>query len=125
MAEVIWSPSALDDIDAIAEFIARDSIYHASLFIDRLLEASDHLKLHPQAGRVIPEIGNQFCREVIYGSYRICTASNEIRYGLLVWFMLLVIGNLQSNNACNLTLSIYQSKHSLIKFLHHLIHQYI
>jgi plasmid stabilization system protein ParE len=71
MAEVIWSPSALDDIDAIAEFIARDSIYHASLFIDRLLEASDHLKLHPQAGRVIPEIGNQFCREVIYGSYRI------------------------------------------------------
>jgi plasmid stabilization system protein ParE len=35
MAKIIWAPSALDDIDAIAEFISRDSADHASLFVDR------------------------------------------------------------------------------------------
>jgi plasmid stabilization system protein ParE len=34
MAKVIWSPSSLDDIDSIAEYISKDSVYHASLFID-------------------------------------------------------------------------------------------
>lgn len=71
MGKVIWSPSALNDIDAIAEFIARDSVHHAALFVDRLLDAADRLKKHPLSGRIIPEIGNQQCREVIYGSYRI------------------------------------------------------
>lgn len=71
MAKVIWSPSALDDIDAIAEYISRDSVFHASLFIDRLFEATDRLQKLPASGRVIPEIGNQSCREIIYGSYRI------------------------------------------------------
>lgn len=71
MAKVIWAPSALEDIDAIAAYIARDSVYHASLFIDRLFEAADNLKQHPLLGRVIPEIGQTDCREIIYGSYRI------------------------------------------------------
>jgi toxin ParE1/3/4 len=71
MAKIIWSPSALDDVDAIAEYIARDSVHHAALFVDRLLEATDRLKQIPLSGRIIPEIGNQSCREIIYGSYRI------------------------------------------------------
>jgi plasmid stabilization system protein ParE len=58
MAKVIWAPSALDDIDAIAEFISRDSVYNAALFIDRLFETTDRLKKLPLTGRVIPEIGN-------------------------------------------------------------------
>ncbi|MBD3392997.1 MAG: type II toxin-antitoxin system RelE/ParE family toxin [Chitinivibrionales bacterium] len=71
MAKVIWAPSALDDIDAIASYIARDSVYHASLFIDRLFETADLLKEEPEIGRIIPEIGSPDCREIIYGSYRI------------------------------------------------------
>ena len=71
MAKVIWSPSSLDDIDSIAEYISKDSVYHASLFIDRLFEATDRLKEQPLSGRIIPEIGNSSCREIIYGSYRI------------------------------------------------------
>ena len=38
MSKIAWAPGALNDIDAIAEYISRDSIYHASLFIDRLCE---------------------------------------------------------------------------------------
>lgn len=33
MAKIFWATSALDDIDAIAEFISRDSFDHASLFV--------------------------------------------------------------------------------------------
>lgn len=55
MAKVIWSPSSLDDIDSIAKYISKDSVYHASLFIDRLFEATNRLKQLPLSGRIIPE----------------------------------------------------------------------
>jgi toxin ParE1/3/4 len=71
MAQVIWAPSALDDIDSIAEYIAQDSPETASLFINRLMEATDRLQEFPLSGRIIPEINNPNCREVIYGAYRI------------------------------------------------------
>jgi len=71
MAKVIWAPSALDDIASIAEYIAEDSTEVASLFVHRLIEATDRLQDFPLSGRIIPEIDNLDCREVIYGAYRI------------------------------------------------------
>lgn len=71
MGKVTWAPSALNDIDAIAEFISRDSIDRAALFVTRMFEITDRLQEFPFSGRVIPEIGSQDCREIIYGSYRI------------------------------------------------------
>ena len=71
MGEVIWAPSALDDINSIAEYIARDSVDQAALLAARLLEATDRLQEFPFSGRVIPEIGNQSCREIICEPYRI------------------------------------------------------
>lgn len=71
MGQVIWSPSALADVDAIAEYIARDSVDQAALFATRLLEATDRLVEFPESGRTIPEIGDPSCREVVVGAYRI------------------------------------------------------
>jgi len=71
MAEVIWAPSALKDVDSIAEYIARDSAEHAYLFIRRLIESVERLREFPRLGRMIPEIGDPLCREIIYGVYRI------------------------------------------------------
>lgn len=68
MGEVIWAPSALQDIDSIAEFIARDSVDNAALFVMRLIESTDRLRDLPLSGRVIPEIGDSSCREIIYGA---------------------------------------------------------
>ena len=68
--KIIWSPSALDDLDLIAEYIARDSIDRTSLFIERLIQAMDRLQFSPFSGRIIPEIKEPNCREIIYGSYR-------------------------------------------------------
>ena len=71
MGQVIWAPSALDDVDAIAEYIVRDSESRAALFVSRIFEITDRLQKYSLSGRVIPEIGDQSCREIIYGSYRI------------------------------------------------------
>ena len=69
MGKVIWSPAALEDVDSIAEYIARDSTDQSSLFVIRLIGATDRLQDFPNSGRIIPEIGNPGCREIIYGSY--------------------------------------------------------
>lgn len=54
MGQVIWSSEALEDVDAIAAYIARDSSDRASLFVARLIEATDKLGPFPHCGRVIP-----------------------------------------------------------------------
>jgi len=71
MAEVIWAPSAIADVASISKYIAGDSSEMASLFVRRLIEATDRLQDFPSSGRVIPEISHPDCREVIYGAYRI------------------------------------------------------
>ena len=73
MAElkVIWAPSALDDVESIAEYIARDSVEMASIFVGRIFDATEHLQKFPFSVRVIPEIMDSDRREIIYGAYRI------------------------------------------------------
>lgn len=71
MGAVIWSPSALDDVDFIAEFIARDSVFQSSLFVIRVIEATNRLEIFPFSGRKITEIDKDNCLEIIFGAYRI------------------------------------------------------
>lgn len=68
MGKVIWSPAALQDIEAIASYIARDSADQAALFVSRAIDMADHLEDFPRSGRVIPEIKNESCRELIDGA---------------------------------------------------------
>lgn len=71
MGKITWAPSALEDIESIAEYIARDSVDQAALFVSRIIEMTDYLQDFPLSGRMIPEINDEMCRELIYGAYRI------------------------------------------------------
>ena len=71
MAQVTWAPVALKDVEAIAEYVARDSVDQAALMVARFVEAADRLAEFPESGRLIPEMGNPHCREIIVGSYRV------------------------------------------------------
>ncbi len=71
MAEVRWTPQAVDDLESIADFIARDSPHYARLFVINVLEALDRLPVFPKSGRVVPELKNPAIREIILGNYRI------------------------------------------------------
>jgi addiction module RelE/StbE family toxin len=88
MGQVIWSPSALEDIEQIAQFIAKDSSDQAAIFVGRLIEATDRLASAPLSGRIIPEIDQHDCREIIYGAYRIMYR----RVGKDVWITGVVHG---------------------------------
>ena len=71
MVKVTWTDQALDDLDSICLFIARDSIQYAKLFAIRAFEATDRLELFPKSGRVVPEINREDIRGIILGNYRI------------------------------------------------------
>jgi len=71
MGKVVWSPVARADLDAIADYIAKDSPARAAVFVDRLIEAAERLAEFPRSGRLIPEIGDPDSREILLGPYRI------------------------------------------------------
>jgi plasmid stabilization system protein ParE len=58
---LIWSPQAIEDVEAIRTYVARDSEHYANLLVDRILPAMDRLEGFPRSGRVVPEVGtNRF-----------------------------------------------------------------
>ena len=71
MAEVRWTLQALDDVEAICLFIARDAPQVAAVFAQRAFDAADRLAQFPRSGRTVPELKNPDFREVILGSYRL------------------------------------------------------
>jgi len=71
MAEVRWSLQASDDLESIASFISKDSEQYARLFVVDIFEAVERIASFPEAGRVVPELGDKSIREVILGNYRI------------------------------------------------------
>lgn len=71
MTRVIWTRQAVEDVEAIKAYVARDSEQYAKLLAERLVAAVDRLEAFPVSGRVVREVGDDSLREVIYGSYRI------------------------------------------------------
>lgn len=71
MAQVVWAPQALADLEAIGDFVARDAPRYAQMLTDGAFDAVDRLKLFPRSGREVPEIKDKSIREILYQGYRI------------------------------------------------------
>ena len=71
MTRVVWSPQAIEDVEAIRAHVARDSVHYADLLVERIVSAVSRLENHPFSGRVVPEVGDESLREVIHRNYRI------------------------------------------------------
>lgn len=71
MAEIVWSPQAIADVESIKAYISRDSEHYATLVVDRIIAAVERLDAFPESGRVVPEIGDASIREVLWRNYRI------------------------------------------------------
>ena len=71
MAEIRWTDQALDDLDAVCQFIARDSTHIAEVFAARVMSAVEQLEDFPESGRVVPEINRPDVREIFVYAYRI------------------------------------------------------
>ena len=71
MAEIKWTFQAAEDLESITDFITRDSLHYARLFVVDIFKAVDHLKKFPQSGRIVPELNDSTVRELILGNYRL------------------------------------------------------
>jgi len=69
--EVVWSPRAIDDVEAIATYIAEDSIAYARSVAQKIMASTRTLNSFPMSGRVVPEFHQENIREVFAYSYRI------------------------------------------------------
>lgn len=77
MAKIKWAPQSLDDIEAIANFIARDSDYYAQMFTTKVFDTVERLELFPESGQIVPELNRKEIREIIFGNYRIIYRTKE------------------------------------------------
>lgn len=68
---VTWSPEAIEDLESIGEYIARDSRYYAQAVVREALSVSRSISEFPMIGRVVPEIGDKRIRERFVYSYRL------------------------------------------------------
>ncbi|MCD9024953.1 type II toxin-antitoxin system RelE/ParE family toxin [Cohnella silvisoli] len=71
MAELIWSPRSLKDLEIIYEYIKQDSVEAASEFVNELIFEAIGITNFPYKGRSVPELKKDQIREKIYKSYRI------------------------------------------------------
>lgn len=71
MARVLaWSPEAIEDIEAIAAYIKRDSQWYAKAVVSKIVETAETIPQYPELGRVVPEIGDAAIRERLVHRYR-------------------------------------------------------
>ena len=83
MAEVIWTEPALQELDAIAEYIALDDPAAASLLVKTVLDKTKRLQDFPRSGRIPPEIPNSVYREIVVPPCRIFYRLDDTQVFLL------------------------------------------
>ena len=71
MGKVRWTEKASKNLQAIHDFISRDSKSYAHRFIKSLIKRTIRLEMLPYSGRIVPELESVGLREVIYRNYRI------------------------------------------------------
>jgi plasmid stabilization system protein ParE len=69
--KVRWTLPAVEQLQAIHAYIARDSVRYAKRMIDRITKRSTQIARFPRSGQVVPEYQNENIREVIEGNYRV------------------------------------------------------
>ena len=71
MAKIVWTESALLDLNDIAEYIALDKVSAAEKLVSKVFGRVELLTDSPASGRKPPELGKTRYREVIVGPCRI------------------------------------------------------
>jgi addiction module RelE/StbE family toxin len=84
MVQVKWTDSALQDLNDIGDYIAKDSFRYAEMTVLRLFETVNILESHPLSVVMTPEFENESIRQLFRGDYRIVYhIINEFRIDIL------------------------------------------
>lgn len=69
--KLIWSPRAVAALGVAVHYIGQDDPGTATRWAEGLLEAARRLEQFPRSGRIVPELGLERYREILYGDFRI------------------------------------------------------
>jgi toxin ParE1/3/4 len=83
---VRWSPQAIADVRAIAEYIERDSPFYAKAVVTKITDIAKKLSEFPFSGRVVPEFRDDNLREHFVFQYRLiyCVRGDKIIIAAIV-----------------------------------------
>jgi len=76
---LVWSPEAIEDIEAIVAYIERDSLWYAKAVASKIFQIAEAIPHYPELGRIVPEIGNPAIRERFAHRYRIIYRVDQTR----------------------------------------------
>jgi plasmid stabilization system protein ParE len=71
MAEIIWTEPALNDLDAIADYIALDDPAAARALVQRIFDHVEQLAAHPDSGSKPPELKGWSYRQIVESPCRV------------------------------------------------------
>lgn len=71
MARLIWTNQALEDFEALLDYISRDAPIAARRFGQKLIDKVELLQITPLLGGFIQEDESKTYREILQGSYRL------------------------------------------------------
>lgn len=71
MAEIIWTEPALEELNAIAEYIALDNPSVAKRLVADVFDKTNRLVDFPKSGRIPPELPDSIYREILVPPCRI------------------------------------------------------
>ena len=97
MAEVIWTEPALQELDALAEYIALDDPAAASLLVKTVLDKTKRLQDFRRSGRIPPELPHSVYREIVVPPCRIFYRLEDTQV-----FLLFVLREERQLRACML-----------------------
>lgn len=71
MADLIWAEPALNDLDAIADYIALDDPQAARRLVQRVFRHVEQLMEHPESGSRPPEMRQSRYRQIVEAPCRV------------------------------------------------------
>lgn len=69
--KISLSKLSLSDLSEIKDYIKKDSINYAKVFIQKIIDSIKILRDFPKIGRVVPEFKDENIREIFVKNYRI------------------------------------------------------
>lgn len=82
MKKIFWTEPAIDDLDDVHHFIAKDSVVYANAVILEIMNTVDRLQDFPDSGKLVPDF-DQSSRELLVGNYRIIYDYSETAVHIL------------------------------------------
>lgn len=86
MAPVVWSPTALTQLDEIMEWLSRHSSSYVNRFHTGLLSLTQDITENPFLGMMVDEYGKRMLRERLLHRYRILYRVHNDRVEIVALF---------------------------------------